>query len=101
MSSSPKTKTRLFLLVFLPCLIGSAWAGSLPVDLTMSDALMENFKGSLIWTPDSTPFGPRVMPLAPAAKPGPTPLGPPITQPGNRPHPCVTCGVTTPQFGKR
>ena len=40
-----KAKTRLLRLAFLLCLSGSAWAQSLPFDLTMPDVLML-FKGS-------------------------------------------------------
>lgn len=75
-----KTKTRLLLLAFLLCLSGSAWAQSPPFALTMPNILII-FKGSSVAAPRSRPL--RLPPI-PAAKPGPTPLGPPITQPGSR-----------------
>ena len=86
-----KAKTRLFLLASLPCLIGSAWAGSPSVELPLPGALMKYFKGSLVPTPDSTPFGSPIMPLTPvpltpAAKSGPTPgIVLPTPPPANRP----------------
>lgn len=82
-----KAKTRLFLLAFLLCLIGSAGAQALPVDLIMPDVLTL-FKGSLVAAENHRDSAPSNIPLTPA-RPGPTPMGtpissPPTTQPGPR-----------------
>ena len=77
-----KAKTRLLSLAFLLCLSGSAWAQPLPFDLTMPDVLML-FTSRSVEAPGSRPRRmPPILAPIPAARPRPTPLGPPIVNPG-------------------
>jgi hypothetical protein len=79
--SCSKAKMRLFLLASLPCLIGSAWAQSLSVGLSMSDALVK-IKGTLIVSP-APPFNPGITPVNPGpVNPGIMPSAP-VGKPAN------------------
>jgi hypothetical protein len=73
-----KAKTRLLLLAFLLCLNSSAWAQSLPFNLTMPDVLML-FRGRLVAAENHQGYAPSNTPTVPL--PGPTPIGLPFKGP--------------------